>query len=207
VSDHNNNAVRKLTSAVLPCTTCWGCAPLCAEALSRRTAALEQGVETLAGGSFGFADGAAVDAKFRYAAGIATSPDGTWLAVSDRNNNRIRKVRRRPGSLKTARPSARGGPAGPVCISPCMLAREPQTARSAAACSPLTPARRAVQVVVSTGAVTTLCGREGGGFADGEAGAASFSGPTGLSFSPNGDWIAVADTGNHAIRRVPPLSY
>ena len=37
---------------------------------------------------------------------------------------------------------------------------------------------------------------------DGSGSEAEFNGPTGLDFSPNCSWLAVADTSNNKIRRV-----
>lgn len=57
-------------------------------------------------------------------------------------------------------------------------------------------------VSVLTGQVRTLIGPNIAGFQDGGSLVARFSGPTDAAFSPDGRWIAVADTANNRIRRV-----
>ncbi|MES2015639.1 MAG: gluconolaconase [Pseudomonadota bacterium] len=54
--------------------------------------------------------------------------------------------------------------------------------------------------IVAGGARTVLAG-QGEGFADGTGAAAKFNTPSGMAFDPAGNLI-VADTGNHAIRRI-----
>ena len=55
-------------------------------------------VSTIAGVGVGFADGPASEAKFSNVVsgirgnGVAVSPDGTWIAVSDTENHAIRRV-------------------------------------------------------------------------------------------------------------------
>ena len=64
---------------------------------------------------------------------------------------------------------------------------------------------------LASGAVSTIAG-VGVGFADGPASEAKFSNVVsgirgnGVAHSPDGTWIAVADTENHAIRRVDVAS-
>ena len=47
-----------------------------------------------------------------------------------------------------------------------------------------------------------IVGPNQGGFMDGTGSIAEFNGPTGLDFSPDCSWLAVADTSNNRIRRV-----
>ena len=55
---------------------------------------------------------------------------------------------------------------------------------------------------VATGAVTTLAGSGASGSADGVGGAAELYAPHGVTISPDGSALFVADNGNHKIRRV-----
>lgn len=48
----------------------------------------------------------------------------------------------------------------------------------------------------------TLVHRRGSGFADGGAWTALLRNPEGVAVSPSGDWIVIADTGNHALRQL-----
>lgn len=59
------------------------------------------------------------------------------------------------------------------------------------------------RIDAATGAVTTLAGSTGGGYADGTGAAALFSEPSGIAIDANGN-AYVADYGNHAIRKVTP---
>lgn len=59
-----------------------------------------------------------------------------------------------------------------------------------------------VRRISPSGTVTTLAGG-GEGFRDGRGEAARFSTPSGLAIGPDGS-LYVADTGNHAIRRISP---
>ena len=55
---------------------------------------------------------------------------------------------------------------------------------------------------LTSGVSSTITGAKGSGFSDGSVQQAMFSSPQGLAVSPDGTWIAVVDSGNHAIRRV-----
>ena len=57
------------------------------------------------------------------------------------------------------------------------------------------------RVEVATGAVTTLAGSGAMGSADGVGGAAEFRCPWGVTVSPDGSALFVADSDNHKIRR------
>jgi sugar lactone lactonase YvrE len=67
VADKNNNRIRRLdpTSGV---------------------------VTTLAGNSYGFADGAGAAAAFKFPNGVAVIPSSSVIIVADTNSNRIRLV-------------------------------------------------------------------------------------------------------------------
>ena len=61
----------------------------------------------------------------------------------------------------------------------------------------------AIRVIVG-GEVFTFAGGLGAGHADGDANTARFNSPSALAVCPEG-YVYVADTGNHAIRRVSPI--
>ena len=58
------------------------------------------------------------------------------------------------------------------------------------------------QIVIATGAVTTLAGSGDSAFMDGTASAASFYDPKGLAASPDGTLLFVADSNSNRIRQV-----
>jgi len=59
-------------------------------------------VTTLAGaGVGGYKDGLGTEAKFNLPTGIAVHPDGSWVAVADSSNNKIRKVTLASGAVET----------------------------------------------------------------------------------------------------------
>jgi len=61
-----------------------------------------------------------------------------------------------------------------------------------------------VRRIGSDGTVSTIAGASGAaGFSDGQGAAARFNAPAGLAFDRLGN-LYVADTGNHAIRRIAP---
>ena len=75
-----------------------------------RVISLDKGeVFTLAGaGSAGFRDGPPSQARFYYPAGLAISPDGRHLYVSDTWNSRIRRIDIATGNVETVAGGMRG---------------------------------------------------------------------------------------------------
>jgi DNA-binding beta-propeller fold protein YncE len=66
-------------------------------------------VETVAGnGVPGFADGAAVNARFNTPTAIALSIDGAFLFVADTNNNRVRRIDLAQGRVTTVAGGGQG---------------------------------------------------------------------------------------------------
>ena len=166
---------------------------------------------TLAGGSeAGTADGTGTNAQFREPAGVAFSPDGRWLLVADKGSHRVRMVSVSSGATTTLAgdPSESGladGAAGQARFNrPCGVAFSPdgQTVAVADAGNHAVRVIRYVAAADASGniSVQTLAGGRNAGFADGLV--SSFFDPHGVSFSPDGSLVAVADAGNHAIRIV-----
>ncbi len=60
-----------------------------------------------------------------------------------------------------------------------------------------------IRKISTSGQVTTVAGAAGSGYADGSAAVARFSNPQGVAVDSSGN-LFVADTGNHAIRRIAP---
>jgi len=159
-------------------------------------------VTTLAGtaGVSGSADGTGGAAQFNGPRGIST--DGVNLYVSDTDNNTIRQIVISTGAVTTLAGTAgvtgsadgMGGaaqfnfPYG-VTIGGTNLYVVEQGNNTIR------------QIVISTGAVTTLAGTAGvSGSADGTGGAAQFNQPDGITI--DGSNLYVSDTMNNTIREV-----
>jgi len=159
-------------------------------------------VTTLAGlaGASGSTDGTGTAARFNGPYAIAT--DGTNVYVSDFVNNTVRRVVIATGAVTTLAGTAGSsgstdgtgaaarfnGPEGIATdgTNVYVLDKENDTIR---------------QIVISTGAVTTLAGTAGApGSADGTGAAARFNWPQGLMMA--GGNLYVSDTENHTIRKV-----
>jgi sugar lactone lactonase YvrE len=157
-------------------------------------------VTTLAGGALaaGSTDGAGTAARFNGPKGIGT--DGASIFVADTQNHSIRKATvggsvttaagnpPRSGTVDGAGAAARLlAPAGAAVVGDNVFVAD--------------TGNHTIRKVTSAGAVTTLAGNPGvSGIADGTGSSALFTNPQGLAAV--GTDLYVADTGNHAIRKV-----
>ena len=161
-----------------------------------------------AASSFGLEDGPADVAHFDEPTGLvtlATAPHSAAVLVADRRNVRIRQVA--DGAVKSLSGRARAGMPVPgyadgasadtEYMSPSDISASPDGTWAA-----IVDKGKVRRLDLKHGISSTLAGATGTGFADGDAQRATFSRPGGLAVSPDGKWIAVADSGNHAIRRV-----
>lgn len=176
-----------------------------------------------------YREGVAGDARFSGAAGIAVSPDGRTLYVSDRNSQRIRAVdiaSRSTSYLTGSGPVNLLNEAGIIDVtlkngyaegSPCTE----NYVRDVAGCAyfdrptgvAISPDgstlyvadgsnNRIRRVNVTTGATALVAGSGAAGFVNGVGEAARFKGPYGIAVSADGATLYVADKGNHAIRAI-----
>lgn len=151
------------------------------------------------GGAFGSADGVANDASFHAPRGITT--DGKYVYVADTGNHTIRKI-----SIATGHVVTLAGKPG--------IAGYADGVGSAASFNGLiglttdgvnlyvadTKNNSIRQVVIATGAVTTLAGQAGTyGYEDGMGAQARFTGPHGVV--TDGTHVFIADSFNHTIRK------
>jgi sugar lactone lactonase YvrE len=152
-------------------------------------------VATLAGatGAIGLADGLGATARFHSPAGIAVAPN-YLTTIADTGNNRLRSLVQSSvmvSSLSTSTPLQ--GPTG-VALD------------SAGNIYVADTGNDTIDRIGTDGSVTTLAGGPGApGFHDGVGVAARFNRPTALAFDSLGN-LYVADSGNHAIRRIAPSS-
>lgn len=157
---------------------------------------------TLAGNAPGFADGVAAEAKFHYPHSVVAKGDLAF--VSDHWNHRIRVMDVRSGAVTTLCGSGAAGfrdgardyarfyyPAG-LALTP-----DGETLFVADSWN-----SRVRAVITETGTVSTLAGGPQRGWKDGPAHVAEFTFPRGVSVSPDGKTVYVADTGNHRIRGI-----
>ncbi len=158
-------------------------------------------VTTIAGsaGAAGYANAAGTTARFNYPRGVAI--DGGNLYVADSYNNTIRQVVVATGVVTTLAGNPGGGSADGVGPTAQFLYPFGLAANGANLYVADTLNNTIRQVVILTGAVTTVAGTAGfAGAADGVGTAAQFNHPRGLETS--GGNLYVVDAGNNNIRQV-----
>jgi hypothetical protein len=158
-------------------------------------------VETLAGvsGQAGSNDGQSVSARFNAPRGVASAPDGS-VYVADTGNHIIRRISP-VGDVTTVagEPEIRGSNDGPPLLahfdSPSGIDVD-----AAGNVYIADTGNHTIRVLTTDHQVKTIAGTARvAGFEDG--GDAKFNGPVGLKVAHDGS-IYVADTSNHAIRRI-----
>lgn len=160
-----------------------------------------QQVTTLAGSSFGFADGATTAAKFNNPIGICIVRTGTLmdLYVVDSENNRIRKIDG-DGNVTTIAGSTYGSEDGPGATARFIQPNGICTDGNGFLYVTDWANNRIRKIAIATGVVSTLAGNTKGYF-DAAGTSAMFDHPTGICYGGNGI-LYVVDSGNHKIRKV-----
>jgi sugar lactone lactonase YvrE len=153
----------------------------------------------------GSADGTGPAARFNQPFGIVAV--GTVLYLCDTGNHTLRKIITTSGVVTTLAGSA-GSPgftddtgAAARFSSPRGIATDGVTVGTTLYVADT--GNHTIRRVSASGATTTLAGSGTPGFVDDTGTAASFFSPEGITF--DGASIFVADTGNHAIRKVTPV--
>ena len=163
---------------------------------------------TIAGsaGVQGTLDGLGSSARFASPTGVAVAQDAT-LFVGDSGSDRVRRLGQDWSVTSVAGiASSSGSSDGPANAAqfnnPTGIALDGQGNVYVADTD-----NDAIRRIGSDGIVTTIAGQIGvAGFGDGVGAAASFNHPTALTFDALGN-LYVADTGNHAIRRIAPSHF
>ncbi|MDJ0768175.1 MAG: hypothetical protein QNJ12_05245 [Ilumatobacter sp.] len=150
--------------------------------------------------------GPAVDAQLRYPRGLAVDPVTGQLIVADSDHHEVRRVTR--GGLITSVAGGNGpGYDGDGAAATDGRLRAPTGVAVDPATGDVYVADRgnhAIRMIDATGTITTIAGGNGEGSAGdgGAATAAMLSSPTDVAIDPITGDVVIADTGNHAIRRI-----
>lgn len=163
-------------------------------------------VSTLAGtaGVYGTADGIGAAASFREPTGITT--DGRYLYVSDKGADTIRKIEIATAQVSTLAGSSVASGAVDGIGSDARF-NEPYGLTIDGGNLYVADSQNHLvrKVVIATAEVTTLAGTAGvSGTVDGTGTAAMFNEPRGIT--TNGSMVYVADSMNHTIRMIDPVT-
>jgi sugar lactone lactonase YvrE/formylglycine-generating enzyme required for sulfatase activity len=158
-------------------------------------------VSTLAGGSFGSADGTGSEAQFSSISGMDIDKEGN-LYISDQYNNAIRKVTP-TGQVTTIAGGSQGAADG--------TGSEAQfNTPYGIACAPdgaiyvVDSGNHTIRKITQNGIVTTIAGKASArGSENGIASAARFNTPIGVDCDTGGN-LYVSDHGNWRIRKITP---
>ena len=171
--------------------------------LSLSSAIAQTAISTLAGSSpaigSGNVEGTGTVARFNALASVAVDSTGN-IYVADASNHTIRKVTAAGGVSTLAGSGVAGSANGTGAAASFRFPQGVATdGTNVYVADTYNHAIR--QIVISTGAVTTLAGTVGtSGLANGTGVAATFNNPLGLAVS--GLDLYVVDTGNHSIRKI-----
>jgi hypothetical protein len=167
-------------------------------------------VTTLAGDA-GLADatnGMGTNARFSSPTGISLSSDGSFALIADANNRMIRLIVISTTSVTTLTGGGAAVSSGSrelfaanlIISSPYKVVISPNDLFALVTDN---VNHFISHIVISTGVVTTLAGSvKSFGLTNGIGSNAKFNNPRGLSISPNGLFVLVADADNHLIRRI-----
>lgn len=169
-------------------------------------------ISTVAGtGAAGFSGdgGPATQAQFRQPHSIAFAADG-HLLVCDIGNSRIRRIDLERGTISTFAGTGARGPTpdeAPLDGTPLNGPRSLDVAPDGSVYLVLREGNAVFRIDPSARRLTRIAGTGATGYTgdDGPALAATFNGPKGIVWSPEGS-LLVVDTENHVIRRIDGAS-
>jgi sugar lactone lactonase YvrE len=177
VGDENNALIRKVTSAGV--------------------------VSTLAGSTYGHADGSGSSAEFFNPDGVVVDGSGN-IYVADYSNNRIRKVT--PAGVVTTIAGGTQGYADGTGTAAEFFSPQGIAIDASGNLYVADVYNHRIRKITPAGVVTTLAGSGAtgpgnGGYADGAAASARFSSPTGVTVDAAGN-VYVADFENFKVRKI-----
>jgi streptogramin lyase len=156
-------------------------------------------VTTLAGSSFGFADGNGISAQFTLPAGVVTDAAGN-VYVADQGNHKIRKIDPL-GNVTTltggTQGFADGNGAAAMFNNPARLTIDGNGNLYVA-----DQGNHKIRKLDPLGNVTTIAGSVAG-YGDGNGISAKFNSPSGIAIDVSGN-VYVADQFNNRIRKIDP---
>ncbi len=176
---------------------------LIADSRTHRIRRINKGnVETIAGsGSSSYADGIGLKAHFNYPYGLDVDAKGT-IYVADRNNHRIRRVSS-VGLVTTMAGTGSSSFQDGAGSSARFSSPTDVAVTKGGVVFVADSSNHRIRRVIPDGTVTTVAGSGSAKWQDGKGTAASFSYPTGIDITGNGE-LFVADRNNRRIRRISP---
>jgi sugar lactone lactonase YvrE len=156
-------------------------------------------VTTLAGGSYGYADGQGTSAGFNWPVGVAVDRSGN-VYVADSLGHRIRKITQ-SGNVATLAGSGSVGDADGQGSSASFNNPGGVAVDGDGTVYVADSDNNRVRKIAPNGMVATLAGSGTAGYADGQGGSASFNRPLGVAVDGSGN-VYVADANNNRIRKI-----
>ena len=156
-------------------------------------------VTTLAGSTFGTADGTGTAAQFNFPSGVAFDSSGN-VYVADTGNNRIRKIS--PTAVVTTLAGSTSGDDDGTGTAAQFRSPTGVAVDSSGHVYVADAGNNRIRKIDPAGVVTTFAGSTSGD-ADGTGTAAQFNFPSGVAFDSSGH-VYVADPNNNRIRKIDP---